>query len=360
MEMAADSSGISLRCCVCDMECVAYKQLKKHYKKKHPEYDLILCLFCKFVTVDHSDMKKHKKREHPKDRFTCIHCMFSTKSWNKWTQHEANEHAGESLLDTTADACPKDSLPDARPGENLSDPHPGESLSDPHSGEGLSDAHPGEGLSDTTAYAHTTSSLELDSQNMSHADVASKSKTVSKLAAATNLPANRSNSTFQEFDVQGLKCPQCGTSRQHTHEEPYACSHCGFFDQDSHSVPSPGGGSTAKSRFVCELCQKTFAKKINLTYHKRTHMNDRPYQCQFCDYLSCSKDTLQQHLRGHLGIKPYKCEVCDYSSAYRSNIVLHAVTHSIDRPFACDFCKKKFKRKDHMSKHVKRKHMELM
>ncbi|BFZ12740.1 hypothetical protein BsWGS_15779 [Bradybaena similaris] len=399
MEMAADSGGISLRCCVCDTECVAYRKLKKHYKKKHPEYDLILCIFCKFVTVGNSDMKKHKKRNHPKERFTCNHCTFSTKSWNRWTQHEANEHLGENLPDATAGVCKEESLSDAYPGENLPDTTPGackeESLPDPHLGESLPDTiagtckeeslpdprlgeslpdtiagtckeeslpdpRLGESLPDTTVYAHATSSLELDSQNMSHADVALKAKTVSKSATAMNLPANRSNSTFQEFGVQGLKCPQCATSRQYTPEEPDACSHCGFGGQDSHSVPSPEGGGSAKSRFICKLCHKTFAKKINLTYHMRTHTNERPYECEFCDYLSCSNDTLQQHLRGHLGIKPYKCEVCDYSSAYRSNIVLHAVTHSTDRPFSCDFCKKKFKRKDHLSKHVKCKHAEMM
>ena len=47
-----------------------------------------------------------------------------------------------------------------------------------------------------------------------------------------------------------------------------------------------------------------------LTYHKRVHTGQKPYECVICKKAFISSNALNDHKRVHTGEKPYKCVIC--------------------------------------------------
>ncbi|XP_055927681.1 zinc finger protein 775-like [Argiope bruennichi] len=48
----------------------------------------------------------------------------------------------------------------------------------------------------------------------------------------------------------------------------------------------------------------------------------------------------------------YICSVCQYQTRARGNIRRHVQTHTDERPFSCTQCGQRFRRKEHVKKHM--------
>ncbi|XP_039969482.1 zinc finger protein 1 [Bactrocera tryoni] len=62
--------------------------------------------------------------------------------------------------------------------------------------------------------------------------------------------------------------------------------------------------------FVCDQCDKAFAKQSSLARHKYEHSGQRPYQCVDCPKAFKHKHHLTEHKRLHSGEKPFQCSKC--------------------------------------------------
>ncbi|XP_037945023.1 zinc finger protein 1-like [Teleopsis dalmanni] len=62
--------------------------------------------------------------------------------------------------------------------------------------------------------------------------------------------------------------------------------------------------------FVCDQCDKAFAKQSSLARHKYEHSGQRPYQCADCPKAFKHKHHLTEHKRLHSGEKPFQCSKC--------------------------------------------------
>ncbi|OWR52863.1 zinc finger protein 449, partial [Danaus plexippus plexippus] len=84
--------------------------------------------------------------------------------------------------------------------------------------------------------------------------------------------------------------------------------------EKAHGVPAPS----------CGACGKKFPYPFQVLRHQKTY---------------------------HMGEKKFVCNVCDMTFASRGNLVQHQVKHSSLRPFKCDLCEETFKLKKHLSRH---------
>ena len=89
-----------------------------------------------------------------------------------------------------------------------------------------------------------------------------------------------------------------------------------------------------------QLTTKSVAKanhceKYGLSFPPRQHLR-KPVKCDLCDKTFASKQNLTVHLRIHNGEKPFKCDQCDKAFAQKGNLTAHLKIHPHDKSFTCD------------------------
>lgn len=118
---------------------------------------------------------------------------------------------------------------------------------------------------------------------------------------------------------------------------------------------------------TCNVCDKPFALKSNLTRHLKIHANKREYKCS---YEGCTADfntstTRNSHFkRVHLNLKPHKCSYKNCSKEYfrKERLNQHVNgTHLNIKKYKCSYkdCKESFNRTDMRKTHIERVHLKL-
>lgn len=136
--------------------------------------------------------------------------------------------------------------------------------------------------------------------------------------------------------------------------------------------------------YSCEICNKRFAGRSTVIYHRRAHTGERPHCCSTCGKKFMRPDALRQHITSHTGERRHQCSVCSRKFATRSTLnkhiqshketeekgtsfscnvchkgfqsetqlSLHSPVHNSSRPLRCHICSKSFRYQDSLTKHL--------
>jgi KRAB domain-containing zinc finger protein len=108
----------------------------------------------------------------------------------------------------------------------------------------------------------------------------------------------------------------------------------------------------------CEHCDRTFKTQVHMKVHvERDHMKARPHQCEICNKAFYAKDDLSSHLRIHTGEKPYECRICGKAFTHSSHRSRHErETHDDKKQFQCQVCLSGFNSKKRLVSHFQNSH----
>ena len=56
-------------------------------------------------------------------------------------------------------------------------------------------------------------------------------------------------------------------------------------------------GNPGSKPFICDFCNRGFARKDYLDVHRRIHTGEKPYACQLCSYRAAQQNNLKIHIR---------------------------------------------------------------
>lgn len=149
-------------------------------------------------------------------------------------------------------------------------------------------------------------------------------------------PAERAQlKAQQKLNESSRICQYCGKIlttlilyhqhlRSHSDNRPYLCSTCGkAFKTRTHRDQHMNSVHLGERPHECEICDRKFGQKNQLTKHIRTHTGEKPYKCEYCDKTFTTKMNCQVHQRSHTGQKPYECRACDYCSGDLNGLKRH-------------------------------------
>ncbi|KAH3816363.1 zinc finger protein ZFP2-like isoform X2 [Dreissena polymorpha] len=143
-------------------------------------------------------------------------------------------------------------------------------------------------------------------------------------------------------------------------EKVHVCEVCKLELKTYHSLLVHTRTHTGQRPFACEICQKTFTTKGNMTAHmSTTHSEVKPWTCESCGKAFKEKKVLEVHMRTHTGEKPYSCPEC--SKCFNQNGVLkeHMLIHEGVKPHLCDLCGQYFRTMSNLKAHKRRHENEL-
>ena len=114
-------------------------------------------------------------------------------------------------------------------------------------------------------------------------------------------------------------------------------------------------------RYQCNICQKDFAGKIPLKYHKKAiHEGIKECVCKYCNKAFARPSCLHGHIK-QVHLKDSKdrkyCEFCAVSFLRAYDLKNHVATvHRGERPHKCEYCGKSFGSRVNLKNHTRSVH----
>ncbi|XP_052748155.1 zinc finger protein 701-like [Galleria mellonella] len=115
-----------------------------------------------------------------------------------------------------------------------------------------------------------------------------------------------------------------------------------------------------ENKFVCDLCNKEFPYKRNLTRHKRIHLGTNRFHCNHCNYQTNEPSKLRKHILTHYKNQlqidltdKFICDSCTKEYSTKKSLKRHERNiHIENKRLHCDHCNYKTNEKSHLRKHV--------
>ncbi|KAL0966897.1 hypothetical protein UPYG_G00301530 [Umbra pygmaea] len=249
------------------------------------------CHVCPRTFRSVRSQEAHERRHHipRQERFPCVHCDYSDKSWDRLHKHVLLEHktVGDRLSDT----------------------------------EGLS-AH----VVNATHGSRYPEAVEPETWCQRRKKRARKGRLK---------PTNGQKDEEERREEPGLKTEEPVRRRG---KKEFCCALCNRKFSTKLTMRRHMGIHQGDKPFECPHCQYRSRLKASLVQHVRVHTGEKPFRCPQCPYASIDSSSLRRHSRTHTQEKPYRCQHCPYSSIQKKSLDLHARRHHTGESFPCHLC----------------------
>ena len=113
-----------------------------------------------------------------------------------------------------------------------------------------------------------------------------------------------------------------------------------------------------RPKLKCDICDKVYLHKRNLSEHLAVHANKTPLNCEYCDYTTFKIKGLKEHLVTHQeNRKLFECLKCNKKYTHSNGLKQHMNSHNaIKIEYPCPKCDKIFTRTDSRRHHLRRVH----
>lgn len=129
----------------------------------------------------------------------------------------------------------------------------------------------------------------------------------------------------------------------HLKEQKCLCPECGHLAETPGRLRYHMDAKHNERRHQCQHCEKRFISLGHLQAHIISHKNDRTFLCTICGKSFSYSNALEYHMRAHTGEKRFKCTYCPSRFIISSALKRHLLSHTGLRPYKCRYCESAFR-----------------
>ncbi|KAK8781969.1 hypothetical protein V5799_016687 [Amblyomma americanum] len=136
----------------------------------------------------------------------------------------------------------------------------------------------------------------------------------------------------------------------------FQCEECGFSSYSERTIRRHVYSHTGTYPFTCEVCNRGFVFRFELTaHHARRHLHQKLH-CHLCSRIFFIKERFDKHLSAHQEKWGFTCSVCGQLFETQGYLENHQLRHSGKTPYECTECGKRFSAPQGLTFHKQQHH----
>lgn len=136
----------------------------------------------------------------------------------------------------------------------------------------------------------------------------------------------------------------------------FQCEECGFTTYSERTIRRHVYSHTGTYPFTCEVCDRGFVFRFELTaHHARRHLHQKLH-CHLCSRIFFIKERFDKHLSAHQENWGFTCPICGQLFETQGYLENHQLRHSGKTPYECTDCGKCFSAPQGLTFHKQQHH----